>query len=693
MSEEEKVDVSLKNNEKFAISGTGSANYHDHSTRNVFQVLFSVKPWVWLIGIMILSIAILLGFGIFNIESLQKLLPTPTAFAPGNDDDSLIIVADFDNRSAGKYQGVDPAQYIFEQISNQVIKDRIDIRVERLREVVDDNSVREIGADYGATLVVWGWYDSLSINPRIERITKSNIIYEERPRFSFSDPERIEAIIVTDLPNEASYLTFLTLGLDAIQAGELDGAFSFFTSAIEMNLERNNSFVDISDAFFYRAYIQLSKGNALGAIQDYDRAITLRPGFIEAYNNRGIAFGYLAIATEPPNSNDLICIFWYPNYNNSYNTDTPPEIQYEISYANSGFGSQTQAIYSIKSASENAIANFEMAIELDPEFVNAYYNRGVAYINSCQEDNAIRDFTKASELDPFLGAAYNNLGNIYVHSQQYQKAIEFYNKAIEVDQNAEELFYNRGLVFASVEDDYQKAIADFSEAIEINPDFISAYYARALTYSDLGDYRNAINDMSTVIAASPNDYLSYAHRADYYYAIQEYQHAVDDYSKAIEISPIDSSLFYHRAKVYASLGDIEAAIEDFTKGIPSDSKDITLYYNRGIFFASIGENEKAIADFTSTIVISPTFDWAYTNRGSMYVQIQQFDKAIADYSQAILLSPNDPVAYLNRAKTYEDMGNMEDAIKDYRLVQELFPKTTAAEIATERISVLEMSKQ
>lgn len=684
MSEEKKTDISLEKNEKFAISGTGSANYYDHSTRNVFRVLFFIKTWAWLIGVAILSFVALLSFGILNIDSLQKLLPTPTAFAPANGNESLIIVANFDNRSAGKYQGIDPAQYVFEQISNQVVKDKLNVRVERLLQVADDNNVREIGEDYDATLVIWGWYDSLSIKPRIERVAKLNIIYEEPRRFSISDPDQVETIIVTDLPNEASYLILLTLGLDALVVGELDEALDYFTSGIEMSQDKSMSPVDTSDAYFYRANIWLSQQDTLRAIQDYDQAINLRPDFVEAYNNRGIAFGRLAITTKPLISNDLACVFWYPNSTNSYISTNPPKIEYEISFANQGFGSQTQAIYSIKSNTEKAIADFEKAIQINPKSIEVYYNRGVAYINSCQDDSAINDFTETLKLDPSFVAAYNNLGNIYARSQQYQKAIEVYDKAIELDPNAAELFYNRGLVYGSMESD-QKAITDYSKATNINPEFIAAYYVRGLAYSKLGEYGKAIEDMSLVITTSPNDYLPYAHRADYFNVLGEYQNAVDDYSKAIEMSPNDSSLFYDRAEAYARLGNVENAVEDFTKGIPPDSKDITLYYNRGIFFASIGENEKAIADFTYTIVISPTFDWAYNNRGNIYVQLQQFDKAIADYSQAILLKPNDPIAYLNRAKTYEEIGDKEKAIKDYRSTQAIATDPNVKEFVTEKL--------
>ena len=128
---------------------------------------------MWIgVGLALLAVALIVVAGINNIGPLQTLFPqpTPTAFAPATEGQSLIIVADFEDRSGGKYQGIDPAQYIYEQLTAQAKKDNLDVRIERLRHTVDDNTVRPTGETYSATLVLWGWYDALTITPRLERI-------------------------------------------------------------------------------------------------------------------------------------------------------------------------------------------------------------------------------------------------------------------------------------------------------------------------------------------------------------------------------------------------------------------------------------------------------------------------------------------------------------------------------------------
>ncbi len=62
---------------------------------------------------------------------------------------------------------------------------------------------------------------------------------------------------------------------------------------------------------------------------------------------------------------------------------------------------------------EQAIEEFNQAIELDPNCATAYNNRAYAYIRKGQWDLAIADCNKAIELDPNQAAPYNNRAHAY----------------------------------------------------------------------------------------------------------------------------------------------------------------------------------------------------------------------------------------------------------------------------------------
>src|SRR4030042_6325994 len=72
---------------------------------------------------------------------------------------------------------------------------------------------------------------------------------------------------------------------------------------------------------------------------------------------------------------------------------------------------------------DEAIAEFNKAIELDPELAIAYSNRGAAYIGKGDFDKALADCDMAIALDPLLAAAYNNRARAYHEKGELDKAL------------------------------------------------------------------------------------------------------------------------------------------------------------------------------------------------------------------------------------------------------------------------------
>jgi tetratricopeptide (TPR) repeat protein len=118
---------------------------------------------------------------------------------------------------------------------------------------------------------------------------------------------------------------------------------------------------------------------------------------------------------------------------------------------------------------EDAIADFDKAIGLDPEKAVAYFARGSAYYELDQFDNAISDYNKAIELNPQFAAAYQNRGYFYHSKNEYIKAISDYNKALEFNPENADVYFLRGLVYSS-KGKIKKARSEFDKVIALNPE-------------------------------------------------------------------------------------------------------------------------------------------------------------------------------------------------------------------------------
>ncbi|NCR17908.1 MAG: tetratricopeptide repeat protein [Microcystis aeruginosa LL13-03] len=151
---------------------------------------------------------------------------------------------------------------------------------------------------------------------------------------------------------------------------------------------------------------------------------------------------------------------------------------------------------------DKAMADNNKAIEVNPQYSNAYNNRGNVYSDLKEYDKAMADYNKAIEINPQLFQAYHNRGNVYRDLKEYDKAMADYNKALEINPKHPYAYNNRGWVYYNLKE-YDKAMADYNKALEINPQYAMAYNNRGVVYSDLKEYDKAMADYKKALEIDP----------------------------------------------------------------------------------------------------------------------------------------------------------------------------------------------
>ena len=128
-----------------------------------------------------------------------------------------------------------------------------------------------------------------------------------------------------------------------------------------------------------------------------------------------------------------------------------------------------------------AIKYLNEAIRLQPNYMDAYFARGVAYSNLGQYKRAIKDYDEAISLKPDSMKFYNSRGLAYSGLKQYQRAIEDYDEAIRLKPDFEWPYYNRGDAYRHLKQ-YKRAIQDYDETIRLKPNFAWAHNNRGIAY-------------------------------------------------------------------------------------------------------------------------------------------------------------------------------------------------------------------
>jgi Flp pilus assembly protein TadD len=129
----------------------------------------------------------------------------------------------------------------------------------------------------------------------------------------------------------------------------------------------------------------------------------------------------------------------------------------------------------------------------NPKFYN---NRGIAYGEKGQYDQAISDFNKAIEMNPAYGKAYTNRGIVYRLKGQYDRAISDFNKAIQISPLDAQAYNSLAWLFSTAKApafrNGEKAVTLARKACELsewqNPEYLDTL---AAAYARVGDFGNA----------------------------------------------------------------------------------------------------------------------------------------------------------------------------------------------------------
>lgn len=216
-------------------------------------------------------------------------------------------------------------------------------------------------------------------------------------------------------------------GLSKQYMDDYTGALEDFTLSISANAST------AADAFYARGLIKFHKlGDSAGAMEDYNKALELKPDAPEVYRSRAKLVDDHA-----------------------------------------------------------AVHDLTRAIELDPADPNTYIQRSLKMVSLQNYDAAVRDLTKVIEMQPAnldhvtLSEVFSMRANVRLFLYDLPDALHDADKAVECDPTRASAFLDRGMIKAIMKD-RESAISDLDNAIRLDASLADAYHERGLAKQALG---------------------------------------------------------------------------------------------------------------------------------------------------------------------------------------------------------------
>ncbi|MCS6812455.1 MAG: tetratricopeptide repeat protein, partial [Cyanobacteria bacterium] len=138
-----------------------------------------------------------------------------------------------------------------------------------------------------------------------------------------------------------------------------------------------------------------------------------------------------------------------------------------------------------------------------------YVKQGNAFFFEGRYDEAILSYEKALQLNPEFYEAWFGEASVLLISQQYEEAIEAYNEAITLKPDSYEAHFGQASAYRKLQQ-WEAAIIAYDRALQIRPEQPKPWFNKACCQAAQGDYEGAIASLSQAIQLGADKYRELA---------------------------------------------------------------------------------------------------------------------------------------------------------------------------------------
>ncbi len=325
---------------------------------------------------------------------------------------------------------------------------------------------------------------------------------------------------------------------------------------------------------------------------------------------------------------------------------------------------------------DNAIAEFNQALKVDPKYAPAYAGLGEANWVGFQQvlkgndwiGKASRACETALSLNPELVEGHICLGNVLNGTGRYAEAVQEFNRAVAADEQSEEAL--RGLAdaytslnsFAAAESTYKKAIA-------LRPNYWGVYHWLGLFYFGRARYADAAAMFLKTTQLAPDNYRGFLTLGGAYVAEGRYPEAIEAFQRSINLRPNEDA-YNNLAYTYILMHRYPDAINVLDEALKINDSNWQIWGNLGdaLYWSPQRRSEaaenyrKAVSIADSAVTVNPQ-DWeplAYLANYSAMVGDQQ--AALGYMKNALQIAPSNGEVLCRAAVVYVHFGQKQEAL-------------------------------
>jgi tetratricopeptide (TPR) repeat protein len=270
-----------------------------------------------------------------------------------------------------------------------------------------------------------------------------------------------------------------------------------------------------------------------------------------------------------------------------------------------------------------AIESFDRAIELDPNLVDAHYNKGISLQHIFDFEGARASYLNCIRIKPEFFQAHINLGTIAELNQNFESALSHYLSALNLKQDSALLHFNLANTYKAL-NRVDLSLKSYDLAIHFQINYKEAIFNKAVLLEKEKEYSSALATYERVLQLDENNLESYLNRSIIFSKLQNYLAARFEIQKALSIQPDHLMSLNQQCIVLRHLGLHESALTCINDAISLDPLFAMAYVNKANVLVEMGELNLALHNYDHALELEPGLDSVHWNRALLLLQMKSF---------------------------------------------------------------------
>jgi tetratricopeptide (TPR) repeat protein len=311
-----------------------------------------------------------------------------------------------------------------------------------------------------------------------------------------------------------------------------------------------------------------------------------------------------------------------------------------------------------------AIDCYQRAIQLQPDFYEAYYNLAVAEVYRQNWQAAKTAFQRVLELNPHHAEALYGLGKIAEQADQPKTAAAYYWRSIQLNPNFAGAYFSLGETLLKLRY-WDKALSVCYRAVQLNPDLSWAYHNLGYALLKKQNWKAAFAALYRAIKLNPEFPWTYYQLGQILLHQKQWSKAVSVFLAALQIQA-------DLAAVYPRLGyalrrqartGLKATIQSYRRAMPLKPQNRTPEFYTQIAERLLNFKQYAGAVIFYSLALQHPNDALRSRIQHALAEQQRLDREIAEHRREIQQHPHYHWLYSHLGNLLADQGELEEAIE------------------------------